>query len=449
MSNINLQIIDDGSSSSLISANGVALSGLEFSPNTLPGALNTDYFISAQATWNYLASKGVNIVRLPFLWERLQPVLGGALNTTYLGYIQGQVAFAQNAGLKVILDCHNYGQYNISGTNHRIGTTQVTIANFANMWQLLATVFATNTTIIGYDTMNEPNNMPVATTSSNYNTTSTVTLMTQAAINAIRTVDSLHYIICELDNFAGGQNFNSQYGTNPTPWLTDSFNKLFYSFHYYFDNDHSGSYALPFSSANNTAITSDLTPLLSWSKTNNIRLYCGEFGVPAISDWQICLDTFLDLIHGYFVWWDYWAGGDAYTSVTGIQPSGSFPNYIDALQMTTLLETGELAPNNFQFPAITFTNANVTITIFAETTDAQVIDQGYTYDQAGFTYNQAGVVYGGLYNTNQDVSPSFFDDTATLLYPSISGIVDIYTPPDYYESIGPGFFMFVTELHGV
>ena len=54
-------------------------------------------------------------------------------------------------------------------------------------------------------------------------------------------------------------------------------------------------------------------------------------------------------------------------------------------------------------------------------TDATVVDQGYTY-------NQAGVMYGGISQTNQDVAPVFFDDTVTLLSPSISSIIDIYSP---------------------
>ncbi len=66
--------------------------------------------------------------------------------------------------------------------------------------------------------------------------------------------------------------------------------------------------------------------------------------------------------------------------------------------------------------------------IVAESTQAQIADQGYTYNQSGFTYNQAGWMYGGIYNQNQDVAPVFADNTAYLINPSISGIVDIYSP---------------------
>lgn len=82
-------------------------------------------------------------------------------------------------------------------------------------------------------------------------------------------------------------------------------------------------------------------------------------------------------------------------------------------------------------------------------TNAQVADQGYTYDQAGFTYDQAGVQYGGVYQVNQDVAPIFFNDSATLLSPSISSIIDIgiqqgTITPNTNHSVGPGWFMYVT-----
>ena len=61
----------------------------------------------------------------------------------------------------------------------------------------------------------------------------------------------------------------------------------------------------------------------------------------------------------------------------------------------------------------------------ASATNAKLLDQGYTYNQPGFSYNQAGVDYGGVYLTNQDIAPSFLNDSATIITPRISGIIDI------------------------
>ena len=62
---------------------GTALSGLEFG-SAIPGAVGTDYFQPDQTDFNYLTSKGLNLIRFPFLWERLQPVVNGSLNSIYL-----------------------------------------------------------------------------------------------------------------------------------------------------------------------------------------------------------------------------------------------------------------------------------------------------------------------------------------------------------------------------
>lgn len=59
------------------------------------------------------------------------------------------------------------------------------------------------------------------------------------------------------------------------------------------------------------------------------------------------------------------------------------------------------------------------------TTQAQVEEQGYTYNQAGFSYNQIGIMYGGIFNQNQDFAPIL--SLAENIRPSIYGYNDIYT----------------------
>jgi len=50
---------------------GVSLAGAEFGSN-LPGEYGTDYIYPIKDEVDYFTSKGMNIFRLPFLWERLQ-----------------------------------------------------------------------------------------------------------------------------------------------------------------------------------------------------------------------------------------------------------------------------------------------------------------------------------------------------------------------------------------
>lgn len=218
----------------------------------------------------------------------------------------------------------------------------------------------------------------------NYNTTATNYNMIQAAINAVRGAgDTTSVVVGELDSFAGAQNFVTLYGSNPTPWWTDTANKLWYSFHYYFDNDHSGSYADPFSSSNNTAIPTDVTPVMSWSQDNNLNLFCGEYGTPTIAAWQVCITTFLDLCDTYDVHATYWAAGDHYTAVTSIQPGGSSPNFVDSPQMFYVNQHG---PNN---PDAGNVSTRFVLPVKDMQNNIEVLawtDYGYLTKQSGMSY---------------------------------------------------------------
>ena len=52
---------------------GVSLAGAEFGEGKLPGIHGQDYIYPASDSVGYYQRKGMNLIRLPFLWERLQP----------------------------------------------------------------------------------------------------------------------------------------------------------------------------------------------------------------------------------------------------------------------------------------------------------------------------------------------------------------------------------------
>lgn len=315
---------------------GVALSGMEFAPTTFPGTQGTDYTENSEACYTYFQGKGFKIVRLPFLWERVQPTVGGALDATYLGYIRDNVAWAAAHGFKIILSCHNFGRRDVSGTSRIIGSAELTIAHFADLWDRLSEEFKDGSIVIGYDLMNEPHDMTVPTTTSNYTSGATATDMFQAAVTAIRANNDNHYCIVELDAWGGVQNFTDIYGSNPTPWITDALDRTIYSGHYYCDDNHCGSYADAFASTNNTNITNDVTAFFAWCQNRGVKCLLGEYGVPNTSDWQVCLTTLLSLCNTYNVWATQWAAGDWYGSPTTLEPTSS--HTVDRLQMTEIVK---------------------------------------------------------------------------------------------------------------
>jgi endoglucanase len=90
---------------------GVNLSGAEFTSTALPGKYGYQYVYPSVSSVDYFKAKGMNLVRLPFLWERLQPTLNGALDTTELTRLKDFVAGTTAKGVTVLIDPHNYARY--------------------------------------------------------------------------------------------------------------------------------------------------------------------------------------------------------------------------------------------------------------------------------------------------------------------------------------------------
>ena len=271
---------------------GINFSGGESSNRNYPTKANY---------WTYYHAKGLNLVRIPFSWEAVQPTLGGALNTTALTALDSAISQATSRGMKVILDMHNYGRYTPSGgTKTVIGTAPVTYANYQLVWKLLAAHFASNTTVYGYDIMNEPNGTGgtwVSTTA-------------QYGVNGVRESDTTHYVIVEGDSYAGAWSWMS---VNANLNITDSANKVIYSAHSYWDSNHSGLYSGSYDSNNDypTVGVDRVAPFIHWLNLKGAKGLIGEFGVPnnvASPDyrWNGVLDNFLYHLNAKGVDGTYW-----------------------------------------------------------------------------------------------------------------------------------------------
>ena len=59
---------------------GVNLAGAEFGATGTIGTYGMDYTYPTADELAYYASKGVDSIRLPFTWERIQPTLDGPLD---------------------------------------------------------------------------------------------------------------------------------------------------------------------------------------------------------------------------------------------------------------------------------------------------------------------------------------------------------------------------------
>lgn len=200
--------------------------------NANPGTYDSAYHFDTQQSFSYVASRGINLVRVPVRWERVQPVLGGALNAAEVQRIADAVARAGAAGMRVIIDIHNYGAYWLSdgtqGVRRPIGSAEVTVAHFASLWRNLSTAFKANAGVAGYGLMNEPVGMagPAAWEQAS-----------QAAVTAIRQNADSKLVLVAGYNWSGAQQWTNQH---PRAWITDA--NIRYEAHHYWDRDNSGAY---------------------------------------------------------------------------------------------------------------------------------------------------------------------------------------------------------------
>ena len=201
--------------------------------NTLLGTLNTSggYWYETQGSYDYLASLGATMVRVPFKWERLQHSLNATLNAAELARLQAAVTAAGNAGLKVVLDCHSYAQYMFASGRFPVGKSTDTIpaSALADLWTKVSAAFSGNPAVQAYSLMNEPHDVPLG-----INGEPPAKLweaITQQVVNAIRANSDTTEIHVPGYEWAHAPFFPKNHPNGP--WITDTANNVRYDAHHY------------------------------------------------------------------------------------------------------------------------------------------------------------------------------------------------------------------------
>ncbi|MFA6287347.1 MAG: cellulase family glycosylhydrolase [Opitutaceae bacterium] len=278
---------------------GVNLSGAE-SGTVLPGTYGTNYIYPSPANIDYYKARGLELIRLPFKWERIQPTLLAPLNTAELARLDAVFDAIEARGMRVILDLHNYGRYSLAGTTYIVGSPQVSRAAFNDVWTRLADHFKARDCLWAYGLMNEPHGMGTYTWKDS----------AQGAINAIRTVDTTHAILVPGDSWSGAHSWLTASANLAD--LTDPADNLIFEAHQYFDNDSSGIYDQSYDGegAYPTVGVDRLTGFVNWCQTNGVRGYIGEFGTPDSDPrWNTVLENTLAYLQANQISGTYWAGG--------------------------------------------------------------------------------------------------------------------------------------------
>ena len=236
------------------------ISGMEHGA-TNPGRYGSDYTYPTNAEVDDYAAMGLNIARVPFSWERMQPLMCGPLDPIELGRMDDLVAHAATRGFHILLDPHNYGY----GYGHLVGSQQTPDAALADFWRRMALHYRMYPNVL-FGLMNEPHDQSPQQWLSAAN----------ASIAAIRAAGATQEILVPGTFHANGASWVRQGNSSGfADHVVDPGHNMAFEVHQYLDADQSGGSTVPVSP---TIGADRLAPVTAWAEANGRMLFLGEFG---------------------------------------------------------------------------------------------------------------------------------------------------------------------------
>jgi endoglucanase len=276
---------------------GVNLAGAEFNSKTLPGLLYKDYIYPSRQDLAYFKSTGMNLVRVPFRWERLQHEINSQLSTTDVTQLQQVVAWGRELDICILLDMHNYGSY----FGQPIGSDAVPTSAFIDVWLRLHLEF-NDPVIAAFGLMNEPAAIKVPQWME----------IAQATVLALRRAGAKNLLMVPSGRWSGAHEWAKTIdGTSADKAFRefrDPLDNFVIELHQYADANHSGMGSRCIPSERMRAL---MAPVTIWGLREKKRFFLGEFGTNASPECLATLRTELEAMQDGHAWlgWSYWAAG--------------------------------------------------------------------------------------------------------------------------------------------
>jgi endoglucanase len=251
----------------------------------------------------YFKAKGMNVIRLPISWERVQHALGGPLDPAYVSGMMAYITSATAQGFVVILDLHSYNRYAEnafgSGPQRVMGDGVLTISHLSDVWVRLANLVLDTPNVI-LNLMNEPHDFPM-TADVWFQSVNTV-------IAAIRATGSTHLILVpnsrgsDVDHWFTYAPNGGSLDSVAALVIEDSANNYAYDMHAYQD-----------SPSDCNSYRDLIAGVTGWAKTNQKKLFLSEMGVntsaPSAND-ACALDSLLSYLNSNSDVWLGWTPWD-------------------------------------------------------------------------------------------------------------------------------------------
>lgn len=237
---------------------GVNLSGLEFGRGDRPWF---DYAIPQQSHYDYWAQDvGMNIVRIPFKWERLQAEAGGDINQEYLDFLKESVSHAQANDMVAILDLHNYGSY----SGQKLDDMVDGAGALTDVRTKLGNEFAGQSDV-WLNLMNEPNGISIDDWAA----------LTQETVNNLRAEGIEHKLLVSGSMWSGAFSWINTGNGAALSDFTDPLGNYAFDVHQYLDEWSTGTTGQAFEGMGESALKS----ITAWAEAFGHELFLGEIGL--------------------------------------------------------------------------------------------------------------------------------------------------------------------------
>ncbi|HVM38953.1 MAG TPA: glycoside hydrolase family 5 protein [Sphingomicrobium sp.] len=275
---------------------GVNLASGEFAPERLPGVYDKDYTYPGARTAEPFLRMGMNTVRLPVRWERLQHQPLAPLDQAEMRRLDRSIQ--QLGGFQtIILDLHNYGRYHGALLEGAGGA-----AMLADFWTRIAQHYGRSPKI-AFGIMNEPHDLPAPAWRA----------IVDQTVAAIRRTGARNLLLIPGTRWTGAHSWmsgGSESNAAAFQDFRDPGRNFLFEVHQYLDWNSAGTSK---SCAGAKVGSRRLEAFTRWSRQRGARALLGEFGSSADPTCLAALDDMLRYMsRNADVWagWTYWAGGD-------------------------------------------------------------------------------------------------------------------------------------------
>lgn len=314
-------------SKSIVKYTGINIAGAEFNANRKNAKHFKDYIWPTDKNLVEIKQFGFNTIRVPFAWERMQPMNFNPLNPDETKQLDRIVQKAHMLGLYVVLDPHSYGHYK----GKVLQPNKLDIGTFSDLWTRLAKRYGSYPNVI-FGLMNEPHKQ----------TAKDWAKFAQSGIDAIRNTGADQLILVPGTRWSGmhswlkgGENSNASALVN----IKDPLDNYAYEMHQYFDADSSGTHhGLDYKCITPKQVRAKFKHTTNWLKKNNKKAFLGEFGIQENESCLSAMKTALDYIEANrsnWVGWTYWTAGDWMAKY----PFAIFSNKIPAQKRLELIQS--------------------------------------------------------------------------------------------------------------